>query len=341
MAPFNQVFMIRQEIISIPFNPLWLLTSQWFSEFLKPGKIRIKDLGCLKRPTLTAKLSSLCRCPAWFEMLWGANISSPAAQQLAWNLHTPKPSQLDPPPQWLRLLCPGRCVQQLELEAHQPLHLDMKQDVLLWCCIPNLRIIRNILLWVCFLRCAHTVFLEGRVPVVFPHVGAPAAAALCSVHRDKGRARTSTLWTPSAENPGEDPWLPAVHSVWSSGSSPILLWVHQLFHAFSSLLIFVLPVLVRGNSWGRNCKCSPFLVCEKLNGSLPWCHGHIWDIPGTNTVVLQCMFLLLPTTKRTLIDFCFGRVHTINLRSILCFTDVFLQQLCQTKLFQTQDFSYH
>lgn len=148
-------------------------------------------------------------------------------------------------------------------------------------CIPNLGIKWNILLPVCFLHCAHTLFLEGRVPVMFSHVCSPAAAALYRAHHVKGRAHSSTLWI--QQHKIQERIHGVLASIWSSGSSPMLLWVHQLFHAFSSLLVFILPVSVMGISRRRNCKGSLFRVCEKLKGSLSWCRGHIWDIPASCT----------------------------------------------------------
>lgn len=69
-----------------------------------------------------AKPLSFCKWLEWFKMLVLCKHLPPATQQLTWNLHTLKPSHLNPPTQWLSRgdckLQLGDVVQQLELVAH-------------------------------------------------------------------------------------------------------------------------------------------------------------------------------------------------------------------------------
>lgn len=129
--------------------------------------------------------------------------------------------------------------------------------------------------------CTHCFWREGLLPC-FPWMLSSSSSSLqCTPRQGQGTHQHSL--NPSAQTPGEDPWSagPSNALYLKLRIQPHTAMSPPIFHAFSSLLVFILPVLVVGTSCRRNCKCSPFLVCE--SGSLPWCHRDIWDIPGTDT----------------------------------------------------------
>lgn len=162
--------------------------------------------------------------------------------------------------------------------------------------------------------CTHCVS-GGKGSCHVFHVCSPAAAALHRAGHTPARSESFR------RRGSKECWLLSLHSIWNSGLSPMLLWVHQLFHAFSSLLVFILPVSVMGISCRRNCNvhCFWFVRSEMVH-----CHDAMDIFETFQAVVLECMFWMLPTTKRAFTDFCFEEVHMINLKSILSSTDVFL-----------------
>lgn len=216
-------------------------------------------------------------------MLWGANISS---QQLSsWpGICTPQNHHTQTL-QHRGWDCsgPGRRVQQLELEhishsswtwnrVHFPHAKFLIKDYMKYSpssLLPAL--------------CTHPVSAGKGSCHIFPCVFSSSSSSLhCTPWQGQG-THQHTL-NPSAQNPGEDPQSAGSQQcTLSEAQAPYCYESTNYSIFFSSLLIFILPLLVMGTSCRRNCKCSAFLVCEKLNDSLPQCHGHIWDTPGTNT----------------------------------------------------------